>query len=207
MAELMVQVNASAGDGSENASGSMAALTGTSHRVPNVGDILAWVWSGVAVPQGALVSSAKLEVYCNNTSSATTANGTLKVQNADNAALLTSANYDVSGRTALGTTQAVSSVNLSSGGDGFKTLADGATLGSMVHGVVGRAGWESGNRLCIWYTNASGGDIQVRTWDNVPARAAKLTITYTVATGGVAQVFHHVADGVTRYNKFNRIHG
>lgn len=179
--EITVQVAASTDDGMQRPT--TPELTGTNVRVLGAADVCGFRWDGVTVPQGSTIDYAYFQPYCHDTFRDTgvfTING----EDADDAATFTTANNNISGRTATTATVAVNVTNLITGSAGFYTLADVKTI---VQEIVDRAGWASGNAIVMRWYGITSGDFNVRAYDNSASEGAKLVIGYTAAASGAAK--------------------
>ena len=105
----------------------------------------------------------------------------MSIEDADNAAAFTTTDDDITDRTAHATT-----VNWNNGGvnAGEGEWIDTDSMNTPIEAVIGRAGWSSGNYLCGYYTERSGGaaGMVCQLYDGDSATAPKIYIEYS--TGG-----------------------
>lgn len=137
-------------------------------------------WQGVVVPQGATILDARLSVVWGPFGGADNPLGTLYGEDADDAAVFSSGANDISARTATTATVAIDESGLDVDSHEFAEMAD---VTAIVQEIVSRAGWSSGNSLALIYQASATGSRDFACWvyDDDPARAAKLTISF--ATG------------------------
>jgi hypothetical protein len=153
-----------------------------------------WRWSGVTIPNGATISSAIVTLYCSNVNGGTTAKTIWYGEAADNpAAFSNTTALKPEGRTHTSASTAKDFTISNWTTVGYNT-GDTIDVTSIVQEIVNRGGWASGNSLVIVATDngsANTNYIGYSTYDNAPAKAAKLDITYTsgqVATPSTANV-------------------
>jgi hypothetical protein len=139
-------------------------------------------WQNVTIPQGATITAATLEVV----PSATTEDEpivTIYAEDADNCAAFTTTSNDIENR-ARTTGTSWSSTNLGASGSSYHAAPD---LANRVQTIVNRAGWASGQALCIIVQGGatSTRDLTIEAYDLGPGtNPPRLTITYS--TGGAA---------------------
>ena len=138
-------------------------------------------WQGVAVPRGATILKATFHVVWPSIQSPGDPLGTLYGDDADDSAQFTTGTNDISGRTATTATVAIDESALLADSVTFIELAD---VTAIVQEIVDRAGWASGHALSLLYqASADGGrDFSTMVYDDDPALAAKLLITYATGT-------------------------
>lgn len=138
-------------------------------------------FTGIAVPKNAVIVSASLSLVASSTDSATTVRSKIRGMAADNAVIPP----DDATFHAPGYTTAV--VNW----DSIPTWNNGTTYTSpditaIVQELVNRSGWVSGNAMVILWddldlrsTQSSGVIRRGQSYNNTPANAPSLTISYT----------------------------
>jgi len=174
MTTLNLQVDSSTDDGFEYA-------TGTTDVASNYIQVDASMWGGAlwvaAVPQGATIDSATLQVYVY---SGTSDNPVWDVyfEDADDAAAFSAGagNYDISGRDRTTAKTDWDELNL---GVGWESI----TVTDQVQEVVDRGSWASGNSMAAIAQGMTGSDCNVRPWDDSGGLGPKLDIDYS--EGGV----------------------
>lgn len=203
MTELILTISDPNDDGDEDATGAVT-LNRTGFTVNVVDEWGAFRFTGVTIPQGATIDTANMDVYCLAASAPNDSpDGTLRIEDVDNAAALSTTNSSISTRTYATATVAWNDTNMTGGANAFVTTPD---IAALIQEVVDRAGWASGNAMLIVFeSNAAAEGIRFGYRDGNTSWSATLTINYTVA-GGVVQKAHHIAEGVTHYSKFNRVH-
>ncbi len=141
---------------------------------------MGWRWNSVAVPQGATILSATLNLYANTSNLGTTAKTIFYGVSQDNVtgfADLTADKPEGKTRTTASVTKDFTVANW--GTTGFdKELVDVTTL---VQEIVNRGGWVSGNSMAlVGHDNGSTVDNYIGngTYDSAASRGAKLSITY-----------------------------
>jgi len=170
------QVGASADDASQN--GSTVSITGSNVTVNTTSLHCGARWQ-LAIPNGATIDVSYASYYSLNANRPV--DYTMSIQDADTAAAFTTTNDDITDRTAHATT-----VDWNNGGvnAGSGEWIDTDSLNTPIEAVIGRAGWSSGNYLCGYYTERSGGaaGMNVRLYDGDSSNAPKLHVEYS--TGG-----------------------
>lgn len=179
MPTLNLQVNASANDGDQNSNGLSGTITRTEVRIgndsqPKVGGLR---FTSVSIPNGASITSATLTItWAATYSTGNTIVATLYGEAADNSAVLTVADNNISGR--ANTTANVASGSLSS------VVLDGEKawdVTAIIQEIVNRAGWTSGNALSLLMRDAGSTSSEWQdawSYDGSTTKAAKLDITY-----------------------------
>lgn len=165
------QVAASADDALQ--SGSTVNITGLNIRINGTTIWGGWRFQNVTVPQGATISDAYLEFFV---TSLDDPNLVIYGEAADDAAAFAASSNDISGRGRTTANYTWNQANV--GALAFRSTGTGS-LTSVVQEIVNRAGWASGNDMAFVLNGATGGDVQIRAYDNVTTDAAKLTIVYT----------------------------
>jgi hypothetical protein len=195
MADVNYQVGANADDG-HWIEGSSFDATSNGPFVGNISGVRHSFarWTGVLVPQGAIINSAKLVVMGRAIS------GTGKTNiyfNDENTAVAPTTYGEADGK-AL--TSAVVGWNISAFVNG--TWYDSPDISTVIKEIVDRPGWSSGNdMMLIWKENGStsGSYISWTAREVNTASAIYLYITYTAGgTGGVLTVNYEggVASGL-----------
>lgn len=183
-----VRVNASSDDAEQQTTGGTVVLNGTDldfFGETNGGGTaysnLGVRFNGLNIPQGATITSASIEFTANNstTVSAGTPAITIQGENADNAATFTVAANNISGRTWL----SGQDVLWNPGGwtQNSTTNASTPSLVNIVQSIVNRGAWASGNSMAFRFTGTSTAAIyrEAESWDDNPAAAPRLVVTYT----------------------------
>jgi hypothetical protein len=133
----------------------------------------------VTIPNGAIVSSATLEVKSFNSTS-NQLNSQIGCSNEDNAATPTS--YSDANSRSFTATPATWNVSTAWTGGSWYFSADFA---ASAQELFARAGWASGNALLVMIRHTSAGDLrQIDRYGYDPTYAPKLAITYTVGAAG-----------------------
>lgn len=142
----------------------------------------------VAIPQGAPVTEAHLTLKATGIATAIPGPLTIQAQAVDNAVVTTSRTTIDSWANTQATT---ASVSWTPSAWVTSTLYDTPDLKTVIQEIVNRAGWVSGNSIMLFikttraaFTTAKA--ISFRAWDNTPADAAKLSVTYSTVFGGTA---------------------
>ena len=139
-----------------------------------------WMWDGVTIPQGAIISSAIMTFYVSNVNGGTTAKTIFYGEDVDSPAAFgnttagkpegrvhTTANVPVDFATADWTSV------------GYTVTLD---VTAIVQEIIDRGGWASGNSLVIVATDngsANTNYVGYATYNNASNKATKLDITYT----------------------------
>lgn len=183
MATLNLQVNASGNDGDQDQSGINGSITQT--RIP-IGSFNGNAHMGAArflnvtIAQGTTITSAILTLKALSTySTGSTISCIAYAEAADNAAIYTATNNNISGRTR--TTANSGAKNIQSVTAEVDYTWDVTTA---VQEVVNRAGWVSGNAVSILIRDNSSTSNEWQdfyTYDNTTTKAPKLDITYGAA--------------------------
>ena len=140
-------------------------------------------FTSVAIPQGATILSAILDLYSSGTAIGTSPLVKFYGNAIDNATAFNISTEKPESKTK--TTASVSKTFTSSAWNpttGFGV--DPVDIAGVVQEIVSRAGWASGNALAVLaYDNGSANStyVGVSTYDSASSRGAKLTIAYTVA--------------------------
>lgn len=185
-----MQVGASADDATETSG--VVSLTAVAIINDSTTEWNGFRFQGVSIPGDATVVSAVAEfvVLTGNDDPSHAIFG----EAADNAAVFTTAASSISGRS-----RTTATVTWTSGGLG----ADDATyfsapdLSAIVQEIISRPGWVSGNSLVLLVQGSADAsrDLAIRTYDFDPAKAAKLTITYTTPAAP-RSMYHHLVGGM-----------
>jgi hypothetical protein len=133
-------------------------------------------FTNVAVPQGAVILSAYLQLESIGTKSGTPVNLRIACENSDNAATFSTVDdYNSRPRTSYVNWSNVEAWNAF-------VWYNSPDISSIIQQVINRAGWQSGNSIAI-FVEDDGTSVYERvacTYDNNPTYAAKLVIEYTV---------------------------
>ena len=171
------QVAASADDASED--GGTVSITSPSMFVNTTTKYVGARWV-VSVANGATIDVSYASYYSLNANRPV--DYTMSVEDEDTAAVFTTGSSDISGRTPHATTVDWDNGSVDAGADEW---IDSDSLNTPIEGVIGRGGWSSGNYLCTFYTERSGGaaGMVARLYDGGSSEAPKLHIEYTAAGG------------------------
>jgi hypothetical protein len=186
MTTLNLQVSASANDAYAIDSATSANLTSTTLEVGiEASTALAALtrFLNVTIAQGTTITSA---TYTLKARLSYTGPATLKVyvqaEDADNSAIITTATNNIQGRSKTSTPTSWDVHAWTSETDYSIDVT------THVQAVINRAGWVSGNALSIIITNNTAPSNEWQdayTYDNTPAKAAKLDIVYTAGGAGL----------------------
>ena len=161
-------VNASSDDVEEGQN----LLTGTVHDLRS-GNPIGTRYLDMTIPQGATVSEAYVELTASGNDSGTT---TIQIsaEASTDVQTYTSTSGSVTGRSYF--SPAVSwSITNSWSTNGVYRSPD---LSAMITQVVGQSGWEPGDAIGIQLNTTTSTDRRARTWDNSPAQAPRLVVTF-----------------------------
>lgn len=167
--EIDVQVGAALDDVEED--------TADGHMTMNASKLEANVkvvglrFLSIAVPQGAIITSATLSVYANG-STASGATMTVKAIDEDDCAAFDTSPYNVSGRDLVGNV-AWAPAAWTSGMQYVST-----DISAAVQQVILRPGWSSGNALGLAILVGSGAAKGFDSWNKNPEHAALLHLTF-----------------------------
>lgn len=133
---------------------------------------------GVDIPQGATIVSAKITLTANANQSGTTVNGILSAIDADNPSAPTT--YAAL-ETATRTTASVAWDDIAAWTT--NTAYDSPDITTIIQEIVDRPGWSSGNALIVYLEDNSSSAVEgayrrAYTYDNSPAKAAKLYVSW-----------------------------
>lgn len=169
------QVSASADDAFENAAGTVTT-NGAAIGALTTGNMWAGVRiQNVTIPNAATVSApTPLEFYVNSTATDDLIFN-VYAQAIDDAPTFTTGANDVSSRSR---STAFAAVSASAVGVGWYSV----DVATVVHEIVNRPGWVSGNDIAFIVDGLAGVNFQFRAYDGNPAEAVKLTVTYTAAS-------------------------
>lgn len=168
MSVLNLQVSQSKDDNYEDSNGNSNHLTAAFMALSSTQLNAAAILRGATAAGGSTISSAILSVWGNN---ANTLNCEIYAELNATPADLTASSFNISTRTK--TTNHVT-FNHALSTSAFTTL----DITTVIQEVANLSGFTD---VCIIFFWTSG-SVQIRSWDNVPADAVKLDITYT--TGG-----------------------
>lgn len=176
-------MSASADDAFEDTAGTVVT-NGLFAAVDNTDEWAGFRWQGVTIDQGDTINTAVLSVSFNSTAS-DEPRVTFYGEDADNAALFTTAGSSISSRTRTTASVNWHSTDLGAVSYSFVAAPD---LSAIVQEIVDRGGWANGNSLVIVCNQTppsdSARDFTVQTYDQTSAYAAKLDIDYTAGGGG-----------------------
>ena len=135
-------------------------------------------FTNIAIPQGATIASAKLQVYLSN-SSWSQLSFNYFAENTSN-----SATFAASNRPSQRTLTSQSVAHTSDVNWPATTWIDLDEIGSVVQPVISRGDWTSGNALAIILRGVGGayGRKFVTALDGAPANAVRLVIVYSAST-------------------------
>lgn len=182
MTSAAFQVGASSDDAREG--GGTVVTNGTTMTIASSGQWIGCRFTALNIPPGSAIDAATLEFNISSTSF-DDPNCPIYAEAVDDAATFTTASNDISGRTRTTASVTWSGTSL---GTGWKTTPD---ISAVIQEVINRAGWTSGNDLNILMGFASGANVRVLSYDNAPADAPILNITWTPP--GSAVKFVHYA--------------
>lgn len=179
--EIESRVAASADDAEENAAGSVS-IVGSDLELgwDGAAQTLGMRFPGLAVPQGAFVTSAWIQFETDEVTTAAVLL-TFRAQAADDAPSFTTADDDLTSRpreaaSATWTPPPWSTVGLA--GPDQRT----PDLSALVQAVIDRPGWAPGNALAIFVTGDSGTGRRIaRAWNADPGGAPLLHVEYELA--------------------------
>jgi hypothetical protein len=138
----------------------------------------------VTIPQGATITSAKLQVYSASHSGATGAyTARISIEDVDNASAFDGTPNDIYGRSYYITTVdwSIPAAGLDTG-----TWSDSPDIKDLIQHIVSKTGWSSGNYLSIgvWGVTSNGGcSEEIRDFNAGSSFAPKLEITYEDSSG------------------------
>jgi len=131
------------------------------------------LFSSVMIPQGRTINSAYIQFTADESQSGTGFTITIKGEDSDDAATFSSADYDVSSRTATSASVTWNPSAWTSGDNG--TAQKSPDLSSIIQEIVDRAGWYNGNNIVIKITANTGSSSNHRTAEVDPV----LTVEYS----------------------------
>jgi hypothetical protein len=167
-------------DRTEYADGSQAAASITFIDAHD-GDTGGVRFTGVTIPQGAMIHSAVLSVYISGTDY-DNPDVIIRGDDTDSAAEFGGASFGISGRPP--TTATVNWVAASATGAGYRYTADFA---SVVQEIVDRPGWSSGNAIAVVFEDNGGtNNLRFRAYDS--GSPPSLIVSYTDGANGSATV-------------------
>lgn len=174
--QVVARVAQDTDDAEERSSNGNMTLTGVLQLVgSSPKQIVGLRFQNVAVPQGATITSARLEFEVDSTNSSTTSL-TIQGENVDSAVTFNSTDRNISSRPVTTASVAWSSVpNLA-----MNQKLVSPDLTPVVQEIVNRAGWISGNAMAFIITGS--GTKNVESFDSEPGAAPLLKITYSSNT-------------------------
>jgi hypothetical protein len=174
------RVAAGSDDAEEAASGS-TSLASSDLELVTDGTTVQTVgmrFAGIAVPPGAKVTSAYLQLVADESQSEATSLS-IRAQAADNAATFTSSSFNVSARPRTGAAVPWAPAPWTAGEAGPNQRSP--DLSPLVQEVVDRAGWASGNAMAIIVTGT--GHRTAVAYDGSAAKAPVLHVEFLPASG------------------------
>jgi hypothetical protein len=172
MTALSLSITASNNDAEQAMAGGAVTLNGAAIDCSAGATRGGFRFAGVAIPQGATINSATLEVVCIDVANDSPMCD-IWGQASDDAAAFTTDTNDISGRPA---TSAYTSWTASDIGT---AAAQSPDIGAVIQEVVDRPGWATGNAIVIVIQGLAGTGFQVHAYDGVPANAVKLNIDFS----------------------------
>jgi hypothetical protein len=178
--QVTVQVNSSPDDYKQSLSGASTRLDTTFDPWTTSDLYEALRFVSVQVPQGAVITSATLQVYSPATGASNSLSGVASGENVGNAPAWTGTNYEISSAPKTSASVAISGLPTWTA-NAFNDMADVTTI---VQEIVNRCDWTQGNALKIFLlASSTSSHRRTYTYDNDPSRAAKLIIDYTGCDG------------------------
>ncbi len=174
--EITVSISSGDDDYKENSTGSMAKSASEHDPWTTAYQKQAYRFANVALPKGAIIEEARLEMYAFGASYVARAiKGTARGEASGNAPAYSGAAFEITN--APKTAASVAIENLPAWtADVHNKVAD---VAPVVQEIVNRADWASGNALKILLLDNGSTDCRkVRTYNNSPAQAARLVIRY-----------------------------
>lgn len=150
-------------------------------------------FTNITIAPGSTVSAATLTLYLPSAAN-DDADVDIYGEDADDAATFTTANNDITNRTA---TTAVAVWTAGSLGTGWKVSADFA---AVIQEIIDRGGWASGNDIVIVLKGRSTDPLRFETYDAATGNLPTLDITYTAPGGGsgaAARAYHLRMQGIS----------
>lgn len=181
MATINLQVSASGNDTWQAADTTINAVDVTA-RLSTGNQWGLFYFPSTGLPVGATLSAADLQIYVNSTTW-DDPNVDIYVEDVDSAAAPTTTNADISNRTL---TTAKTNWSGTAVGSGFKTIS----ILTAVQEWADRPGRTSTSNLAVILDCLAGSDVRYDTYDGTPANAAKLDLTYTVASSQPVRSIH-----------------
>lgn len=176
-ANISVSVNAGTGDARENRSDNVVKITSKSldmvDHPTNGNQYVGFQFSAIAIPKGAFITNAYIQLTSDTTSNSATADFIIAGENTGSALPFTAVSGDISGRPL--TTSSVTwsppqwSIALENGPN-EQTPA----LTTIVQEIVGRPDWDTGNSMAFVVTGA--GWRVACAYEGFPASTAQLNI-------------------------------
>jgi hypothetical protein len=165
MAIFIFQTEQSEDDGYENvATGAMSLTDQGTTEPPHIDGLYHFLarFPNVTIPQGEAIQSARVWFdQLNNFTGTGGASGNVYMQDADNAAILTTSASDISarGRTSSAATNPAAT--------GTLWQTNGIPVTAQVQAVLNRAGWASGNAMAFMFigSGVEGSFVQPYLWD------------------------------------------
>ncbi len=174
---VSVRVNASSDDAEQNLSTGAVSLTSNDLEFTADGatsQIVGMRFVNLAIPQGATITSAYLELQADEAGSAATS-FTLWGQAADNPSTFTTGASNISSRTKTIASTAWNSLPAWVIGTKYQS----PTIASVVQEIVNRPSWASGNSMVLLAQGS--GTRTAECYDELPSAAPLLVISYTIA--------------------------
>lgn len=191
MPTLNEQVSAGADDARSNSTGGSYNNNQTTYYIGKKGGVDYWIghrFQAVAVPQGATIESAILDLYNATIGQGSEVSMLVVGNDVDDAAA-----YGVSNKPSDNVDTSASElftfdVSAFQAAQGFGNVT--WDIASIIQEIVDRTGWVSGNDLAIVTRDggsAADNNISISTYDRASDRGAKLTITYSEGGGPPVQ--------------------
>ncbi len=184
--QIVAQVSASSDDAEERTNGNMVLTGNVSTTQPTArlemmgpsgtyaNTAIGVRFKNINIPQGATITSARLEFEVDTTSTTAT-NLTIKGHKVSSSTTFTSSDNNISSRLSTeATTASVTWNSVPNLAVNYKLVSPDLT--SVVQEIVNQAGWANGNAM-TFLISGSGNKI-VESYDSEPAAAPKLYITY-----------------------------
>ncbi len=184
--QIVAQVSASSDDAEERSNGNMVLTGNVSTTQPTarlemmgpsgtyLNSAIGVRFKNIKIPQGATITSARLEFEVDTTSTTST-NLTIKGHKVANSTTFTSSNNNISTRLSTeATTASVAWSGVPNLAVNYKLVSPDLT--GVVQEIVNQTGWANGNAMTFLISGT--GNKITESFDSEPAAAPKLYITY-----------------------------